>query len=155
MLLASQSPLVSPYFSCPVQIVRRIEPYALWIGNAGDGSQPALLYETGIRCVVQLAYEERAAELPRDLIVVRVPLNDGAGNDPAALRLAISTVAELIEQKIPTLVCCGAGMSRSPAIVAMALSKIENHSAAACLERLTAQHAADVSTSLWADLMRL
>ena len=113
------------------------------------------MYDAGIHCVVQLAYEESPAELPRDIALCRVPLVDGQGNDTALLHLAISTVRTVLVQRIPTLVCCGAGLSRSPAIVAMALSEIENRPAAECLARLVEHHAADVSTALWSDLTLL
>ena len=36
--------------------------------------------------------------------------------------LAVGTVAALIRLRVPTLVCCGMGLSRSPALAAVALA---------------------------------
>src|SRR5436189_138299 len=59
---------------------------------------------------------------PRELIYLRFPLLDGEDNEPALLIQAMQTVARLLQARIPTLVCCGGGLSRSPAIVAAALA---------------------------------
>src|SRR5476651_2269367 len=101
--------------------MRQILPHALWLGHAGDGRDYHRVLETGIQALVQLAAEEPVLELPRDLIYCRFPLVDGSGNDKKLLRLAISTVSDLLEMKVPTLVICGGGLSRSPAIAAAAI----------------------------------
>jgi hypothetical protein len=44
----------------------------------------------------------------------RFPLVDGPGNDRKRLQLAITTVANLLEKKVPTLVVCGAGQPVDP-----------------------------------------
>ena len=38
--------------------MRRIEPYSIWIGHAGDGRNFRVLFDEGIRVIVQLALEE-------------------------------------------------------------------------------------------------
>ncbi len=132
--------------------MNQIKPYSLWIGHTGDGRAFTKALDQGIRTVVQLAISEPPIELPRDFVYFRFPLLDGTGNDPCLLNLAISTVASLVEQAMPTLVCCGAGMSRSPAIVAATISRIEHINLNASLRRITEHHAADVSPGLWKDV---
>ncbi len=129
--------------------MKQIRPYPLWIGHAGDGRAFQEIFNKGIKAVVQLAMEEPPPQFPRELIYLRFPLLDGGGNDPALLQFAINCVATLIQRRISTLVCCGAGMSRSPAIIASALSIVEHTNAEECLRRVTQAHAADVSPEFW------
>jgi hypothetical protein len=108
------------FWSCqrslwPEVAMHQIKPHLLWIGHAGDGRDIPAIIDTGIRAIVQLAMEEPPLLPPRDLIFCRFPLLDGTGNDPVLLRLAIHAVAILQRSRIATLVCCGGGMSRSPA----------------------------------------
>ena len=49
----------------------------------------------------------------RELVYCRFPLADGVGNDPWLLRAAITVTADLIRSGTPTMIFCGAGMSRS------------------------------------------
>jgi hypothetical protein len=129
--------------------MHQITPHALWVGHADDGRAPRKLMDQGIQAIVQLAMEERPPQLPRDLIFCRFPLLDGIGNDPVLLNLAINTVAALLESNVPTLVCCGGGMSRSPAIAAAALSLVENAPLERCLQRVAECYPADVLPGLW------
>ena len=62
--------------------------------------------------------------------------------------MAIQTVVSLLKQ-IPTLVYCGAGMSRSPAVVAAALSIVQGGSPDEKLKEIVAGHPHDVSPHLW------
>ena len=73
----------------------QIAPYALWLGHAGDCRDLAKVLLTGIRAVVQLAMEEPTVQFTRDMISLRIPLNDGAGNSAGDLRLAVTTVEQL------------------------------------------------------------
>jgi hypothetical protein len=130
----------------------RIEPHLLWVGHAGDGLASGNLDAIGIRAVVQLAIEERPVTGPRERIVCRFPLLDGDGNDADLLRVAIRCVAFMVQTKIPTLVCCGAGMSRSPAIVAAALALQEQLDPDNALKRVGAACRTDVSPGLWRDI---
>jgi hypothetical protein len=76
----------------------------------------------------------------------------GAGNRPETIRAAVDLAARLIGSGVPTLVACGAGMSRSPNIVAMALARIDGTTMEEALEEITAGVAHDASTSLWAEV---
>ena len=89
---------------------------------------------------------------PRELIYCRFPLLDGSGNRCELLSVAVRTVATLLEMKIPTLLCCGAGMSRSPAIAAAALARITQESPETWLKRVADQHPSDVSPGLWQEV---
>src|SRR6266404_6073683 len=129
--------------------------YRLWVGHAAAGRDTQGILARDIRAIVHLAIEESPIQLPRDLAYLRFPLVDGEGNDAALLRLAIDAVAALIEAQIPTLVCCGGGMSRSPAIVAAAIAHVEHADLHECLQAVTASHASDVSAALWRDICKL
>lgn len=106
----------------------------------------------GIAAVIDLAMEEPPIQFPRDIVYCRFPLIDGAGNQPTILRAAIETVASFMTSGTPTLVVCGAGMSRSPAIVAAALATGERITLADALARLTAGQPHDVSPGLLQDI---
>jgi hypothetical protein len=129
--------------------MNQITPYRLWVGHAGDGRAFQEVFDRGIEAIVQLAMEEPPLQPPRELVYLRFPLLDGSGNDSAVLQLAIHCVVGLIQAGTPTLVCCSGGMSRSPTIVAAALSTIENADLEQCLRRVIQSHPADVSPGLW------
>lgn len=133
--------------------MNRIEPFALWIGHGGEEANLAPIYEAGIEAIVVLAGEEPPFSSPRELITCRVPLIDGGGNPPERLGLAVQLVTTLVEAKVPTLVCCGAGMSRSPAVAAAALARVFGGALTGWLERVAEHHPSDVSSALWADLV--
>jgi protein-tyrosine phosphatase len=117
----------------------QIPPHSLWIGATGALHDFRALYDNGIRAVVQLAYEE-SLTLPHDLIGYRFPLVDGDDNDAEVLALAISTLTHLLEQNFACLVCCQAGLSRSPAIAAAALARLTRHPYQACLDVIGKYH---------------
>ncbi len=102
--------------------MRRVADHSLWLGHLGAARDLVGLLDRGIMAVVDLAGNESPIMLSRDLISCRLPLKDGGGNPPWLLRLAVGTVANLIRDQIPTLVFCGAGMSRTPAIAGAALA---------------------------------
>jgi protein-tyrosine phosphatase len=135
--------------------MNQISPYPLWIGTIGDLKDLRRLYDLGIRAVVQLAYEEPPLALPHDIIACRFPLLDGGDNDADVLQLAITTVTHLLERKFATLVCCHAGRSRSPAIVAAALARITREPLAACVNHLATQRACDIHPALFAQIQNL
>jgi len=93
--------------------------------------------------------------VPRDLVSLRVPILDGPGNSLANLQMAVSVVAALIRQNRPTLVCCSAAMSRSPAVVAVALAEIEGRPPAETLQAIAECSPVDVSPGLWDELCDL
>lgn len=129
--------------------MHQVKPYPLWIGHAGDGRNNQAILDKEILAIVQLAAEEPPILPPHDLIFYRFPLLDGIGNDPILLDLAIHAVATLHKNRVATLVCCGGGMSRSPAIVAAALSSVEEKPLEECLKIVTESHPADVMPGLW------
>ncbi len=141
--------------NCQSAYMNQIQPFALWLGHAGDGRHPTALFDNGILAVVQVAAEEAVLQLPRDLVYSHIPLLDGPGNDPRMLALAVNTVARCCTLNLPTLVCCGGGMSRSPAITAAALAAIHKEPAEKWLKHITQSHHADVSPGLWNELLQV
>ena len=133
--------------------MRLVPPHLLWIGNAGDVRCIEELIDHGIEAVVDLAANEPVASLPREFLYLRFPLHDGAGNEARILRAAVNSVVELLRQNIPTLVACSAGMSRSPAITAAALATHTGRDPNDCLKECVASGPADVSPSLWHDIV--
>ena len=105
--------------------------------------------------MVQLDAEEPVLALPRDLVYCRFPLVDGLGNDLNVLQLAITTVASLLEKKVPTLVICGAGLSRSPVIAAAAIAVVFQQFADECLKEVAEHFPADVAPALWDEVKML
>ena len=129
--------------------MREILPIQLWIGNAGDGRDPKRLLQAGVVAVINLAAEEPSPVLPRSMIYCHFPLVDGLQEDQGTLDVAIQTVVTLLKKEIPTLVYCGAGMSRSPAVVAAALSIVQRGSPEDKLKGIVGGHSHDVSPHLW------
>lgn len=129
--------------------MREIRPGLLWIGNAGDSRVFRLIHASGIRALVQLAYEEPCVQAPRDLIVVRFPLLDGGDNDAVLTTLAIQAIISLVERRVPTLVSCSNGLSRSPCLVAAALAICEQRPLPQVLAEVIDTAPADISPPFW------
>jgi protein-tyrosine phosphatase len=124
----------------------------LWIGNARDGRDTRMLFENQIGAVVDLAAEEPPAQLPRELIYFRIPLLDGSGNAPDRLKIAVIVVAAHLLSGVPQLVCCGAGLSRSPAIASFAMAQWNDKLPRECLQEIQSGKPVDVSPALWNDI---
>ena len=133
--------------------MHEVVPQTLWIGNTVEARTARDLLDAGVVAIVDLAYEEQPAELPRSLVYCRFPLIDGSDNDPKLLRLAVHTVVNLIGAGIPTLVSCGAGMSRSPIIAAAALSVHRGDPPKQALQAVAQSQPHDVSLTLWDDVL--
>jgi len=129
--------------------VRQVGNYPLWVGTARDARDIKGVLSAGIQAVVDLAAEEPPVAPTRELVYVRYPLVDGNGNEPKLLRAALGGVVALIRQRIPTLIACGAGMSRAPAVAAVALGAVYGLPPA---DVLTALGNADVHPVLLRDL---
>ena len=129
--------------------MREILPGKLWLGNAGDVRDPEPLLQAGVVAVLNLALEEASLAMPRGMIYCHFPIMDGAQDVQGVLHLAIQTLVSLVKNQVPTLVHCGAGMSRSPAIVAAALAVVEGGSPDERLRQIVAGHPRDVSAQLW------
>jgi protein-tyrosine phosphatase len=135
-------------------MMREVIPSKLWIGNASDARDIRSVLGHGIAVVIDLAIEELPIQFPRDIVYCRYPLIDGAGNQPAILHAAVETVAHFMASQTPTLVACGAGMSRLPAIVATAIAKTEQIKLTDALGKLTAGRPHDVSPGLLQDIAK-
>jgi hypothetical protein len=135
--------------------MREILSNLLWIGNTRDSHDVKNVFHLGIAAVIDLALEEPPVRLTREIIYCRLPLIDGAENQPVVLATAVETVARLIQEEVPTLVACSAGMSRSPAIVAAALSQVRGTDFETELKQLAVNHPADVAPGLWNELQEL
>ncbi len=135
--------------------MNQIPPHPLWIGTIGDLKDLRRLYDLGIRAVVQLAYEDSLPVFPHDFTSCRFPLVDGGDNDADVVQLAVSMVTRLVERKFATLVCCGAGLSRSPAIVAAALARITKKPFADCVNHVATHRPCDIHPALFAQLQDL
>jgi protein-tyrosine phosphatase len=99
-----------------------------------------------------LADSEPMAALPRELVRCRFPLSDGGINPPWLLRMASDSVAAFLRARVPTLVCCASGMSRSVCIAACGLALAEGRSLDEALAVVAGSGPADVSPGLLAQL---
>jgi protein-tyrosine phosphatase len=109
----------------------------------------------GITAIVDLASNELPVAVTRELAYCRFPLVDAAANEDWLLRGAIETTASFLRSGEPTLVCCGAGMSRAPAIVAAALALVDGSSPQDRLTFVARSGACDVSPYFWEQVSRL
>jgi protein-tyrosine phosphatase len=124
--------------------MRPVAGFPLWIGHVGDVRDLRTLLSAGILAVIDLALNEPPVRLSRELVYCRFPLIDGAGNPPWLLHAAVDCVAHFLRSGTPTLVYCGAGMSRSPCIAAAAIAAIRGCSADEALMWVANSGAADV-----------
>jgi protein-tyrosine phosphatase len=132
--------------------VRKVAGLPLWLGHIGDLRDSNALVDAGISAVVDLALNEPPVRLPRELVYCRFPMIDGTGNPPWLLRAAVETLACLLRSGTPTLVYCGAGMSRSPAIAGAAIARSNGCSLAEGLGAVLQEGAHDVSPGLWSEI---
>jgi hypothetical protein len=132
--------------------MNQILPYPVWVGHVGEARDYKKIFDEGIKALVELAAEEPASQPPREILYCRFPLLDGLGNPTEVLSLAIHTVAELLKKHFPTLVCCGGGVSRAPAIVAAALALVHREAPEVCLRRVAEYHRADMSPGFWSEV---
>jgi protein-tyrosine phosphatase len=105
--------------------------------------------------VVDLALNETPAPICRDLVYCRFPLIDGGGNPTWLLRAAVETVAGFLREGVPTLVFCGACMSRTPSVAGAAIALVRGCSPAEGLALAVQSAAADVSPALWSEIQAL
>ena len=127
--------------------------HKLWIGNALEARNLSMVLDAGIEAIVDLAIEEPPISATRELVCCRIPISDGAGNPPARIRLAVETICHLVSSDTPTLVACSAGMSRSPAMVAAALSRLNGIIIDDALNRIADLGPCDVSPALLSDII--
>ena len=79
--------------------MHEIHPDLLWLGHALDVREPRPLFDAGITAVVDVAFEEPPAQLPRQLIYCRFPLSDGGGNDASVLLQTVQTLVDFLKNK--------------------------------------------------------
>lgn len=120
-----------------------------------DARDLRLIYDTGIRAVIDLAINEPPAQLGREIIYCRFPINDGDGNPDWLVSVAIGTVVKMIRNNMRTLVACSAGMSRAPTIAAASISLLTNRDPDNCLRDIIANAPNDVSPILWTHIKRV
>lgn len=135
--------------------MREIISQTLWIGNARDARDVKSVLDLGISAIIDLAMEEPPVTFPREIIYCRLPLVDGEENNPSVLQTAIETLVRFIHAEVPTLVACSGGMSRSPAIVAAALSKINVTSFDEAIKQIASIGPCDVAPGLWNEIQTL
>jgi protein-tyrosine phosphatase len=135
--------------------MRQIPGYPLWIGHVGDVRDLRSLLSADITAVVDLALNEPPATITRDLVYCRFPLLDGAGNPPWLLRAAVEAVAGFVRSHVPTLLFCGAGMSRSPCVAAAALALVRQCTLADAITLVTGTGPIDASPALLSDLQTI
>ncbi len=130
-------------------MIRSIFRDSLFLGNAIDARDLKPLYDNQIVAVLDLAINERPAQLAREMIYCRFPIVDGDGSSDAMLTAAIRCLTMLIQSKQRTLIACSAGMSRSPAIAAAAIALLTKQSPEQCLLDIVTGAPHDVSPTLW------
>jgi hypothetical protein len=133
----------------------QISPHPLWLGRGGEGRDYRRVINAGIQALVHLAEEETPDQPPRKLIYYRIPLVEGAGNPSVLLDLAVSTVADLLRLRVPTLLYGDGGVSRIPTIAAVALSLIFGETPEKCFSWVVQQHACDVTPGLWDEVKEM
>ena len=129
-----------------------IESGLLWLGHALDIREPRDLFDAGIQAIVDVAYEEPPAQLPRQLIYCRFPINDGGGNPSSTLLQTLQTLVDLLNSGTPTIVACSAGMSRSPTFAAFALAAYRKSNPAEVVGELADIKPLAVNGVLWEDV---
>jgi protein-tyrosine phosphatase len=132
--------------------MREILSNRLWIGNAKDANDIPRLMDLGIQAMADLAYEELSPTLPRSMAYCRFPILDGQQSTRQLLVLAIETLAAFLENNLLTFVYCRAGMSRTPAITAAALTKLHGGSLEDNLLKIVSGHPHDISPQLWNEI---
>ncbi len=135
--------------------MREVIAGQLWLGNTLDAHDIQRIVDAGIQALVQSAVEELPPKMTREILYFRFPLTDGSGNSAEILAFAVETVVSLIKKRIPTMVFCSAGMSRSPVIVAAAQALIQRQSLDECLAQIVSDQPHDVSASFWNSVARI
>jgi protein-tyrosine phosphatase len=134
-------------------LMRRIDGHQLWIGTARDARDIKAVLDAGIEAVVDLAALCEPVKPTRELVYLRFPLVDGEGNPPWLVSAAVHAVAELVRLRVPTLVACDGGMSRSVVIAAAAMGPV-HVSPDEALRLIAATGPADVHPALWDEVKR-
>lgn len=135
-----------------MELIRNVFSNLLFVGNAMDVRTLRFLYDKEIKAVVDLAINEKPAQLAREMIYCRFPMGDGDGNTDAMISLAIRTLVSLVKDETRTLVACSGGMSRAPSMAAIAVAMLTSREPDECLLEVIENGPNDVSSSLWAHI---
>jgi hypothetical protein len=136
-------------------LIRNVYSDLLYVGNAMDARDLRPIYDKRIRAVVDLAINEPPAQLGREIIYCRFPLNDGDGNNDGLLAITIRTIAAMIQNEMATLVACSAGMSRAPTIAAATVTLLTGRDPDECLMDIISNAPNEVSPILWTHIKRV
>lgn len=136
-------------------MIRQVYSDLLFVGNAMDARDLKSIYDNQIRAVVDLAINEPPAQLGREIIYCRFPLNDGEGNNDGLIAITVCTIAAMIQNQTRTMVACSAGMSRAPTIAAASIALLTGRDPEECLAEVTSHGPHDVSPILWAQIKRV
>ena len=125
----------------------------LWIGNALDVREPRGLFQAEITAVIDVAYEEPPAQIPRQWTYCRFPLNDGGGNEPQMLWQTLRTTCDFLHSKTRTIIACSAGMSRSPTVAAFALAHYLQENPHDVIAKIASMRSLELKPELWRDML--
>lgn len=128
--------------------MREVIAAKLWTGNAAEARDLKLLSQLGISAVVDLALEEPPAFLQREVAYVRCPIDDSEAATAVLVEVAVRTVEHLVRLRVPTLVACSAGLSRSPLITAAAIARSDRMPLEAAIQSVSDRGPTDVSPGL-------
>ena len=133
--------------------MHEIHPQLLWIGHAFDVREPRPIFDAGITAVIDVAYEEPPAQIPRQLTYCRFPLSDGGGNDPEVLLQTLRTATDLLRSNTRTIIACSAGKSRSPTIAAFGLAHHLTENPDDVIARIADIKSLELKPERWADTL--
>ena len=133
--------------------MHEIQTNLLWIGHAFDIHEPRLIFDAGITAVIDIAYEEPPAQIPRQLTYCRFPLNDGGGNDPQILLQTLLTTTDFLRSNTRTIIACSAGLSRSPTVAAFALAYHLDKKPDDVIAGIAETKSLELKPELWADML--
>jgi len=111
----------------------------LHVGDRADARDVESIRDAGITAVLRLTHGAPPA-YPDSVTVVECPLVDGPQNDPANVRDAVARLTTLLYADETVLVHCSAGSSRSVAVAAAALARLNGTDVETALERLRSAH---------------
>lgn len=132
--------------------MQQVPGFKLWLGNTYAVGRNTAFDQAQVAALIYLSKEGYPIRPRRELIHHRFPLVDTSGNSPELLRQAIDTVAGLVRDGVPTLICCTSGFSRSAAIAAAAIAQLQNKDATQTLGGICAALSVDVSWPLWMEI---
>jgi hypothetical protein len=135
--------------------VRQIPGNFLWVGNIADARNLRAVLAADIIAIVDLALNEPPIMVTREVAYLRFPLVDGPGNPAWLLRAAMQTISHLARSRVPTLVYCSTGHSRSLCMAAAAIAQVQGVPPAEGLGLVAGTGPADVSPGLWQEIQAI